>query len=187
MSSSILATAASNFPDRSPPSNAPRVRCRDDAVFVWGGGFAHDDNGSRGRGVGAATASSSSAVSSSILATAASSLPLRRPPSSAPRVRRRERLVLVLPPCRWLGAGGIRLQRAGLLRTLVAGGLGGMAKFTVGMPMDCDKTQVRSHGIAGFYRGYVYAILRAFPANGAAMLGVEIVNSLLRRWLLRPA
>jgi hypothetical protein len=69
----------------------------------------------------------------------------------------------------------------GLLRTAVAGGLGGVAEFTVGMPMDCVKTRVqtgsegalrvvrtlwRSHGWRGFYRGYCYAVLRAFPANG---------------------
>ena len=79
------------------------------------------------------------------------------------------------------------------------GGLGGVAEFIVGLPMDCAKTRVqtgdegaweviqalwRSHGWCGFYRGYWFAILRAIPANGAAMLGVELVNLLLKRLLL---
>lgn len=87
----------------------------------------------------------------------------------------------------------------GLWRTLVAGGLGGVAEFTVGLPMDCVKTRVqtgnqgalavtralwRSQGWRGFYRGYWFAVARAFPANGAAMLGVEVSNLLLRRMVL---
>jgi solute carrier family 25 carnitine/acylcarnitine transporter 20/29 len=90
---------------------------------------------------------------------------------------------------------------AGLWRQLVAGGLAGIVEFTVGMPMDTLKTRCqistasgsaggvlsvlgqlwREEGIAGFYRGYKWAVLRAFPANGAAMVGIEVVNRLLAR------
>jgi solute carrier family 25 carnitine/acylcarnitine transporter 20/29 len=112
-----------------------------------------------------------------------------------------------LPP--WIGGGG---GVGSMLRALMAGGLGGVAEFSVGMPMDCVKTRVqtaarrgrdggeggegaggalataqllwRAHGWRGFYRGYWWAILRAFPANGAAMLGVELTNWVMRQlWL----
>lgn len=91
---------------------------------------------------------------------------------------------------------------AGLWRQLVAGGLAGIVEFTIGMPMDTLKTRCqvstarasagggvlsvlgqlwREEGVAGFYRGYKWAVLRAFPANGAAMVGIEIANRLLAR------
>ena len=38
----------------------------------------------------------------------------------------------------------------------------------------------RADGVRGLYRGYKWAVLRAFPANGAAMLGIELVNGLFR-------
>jgi hypothetical protein len=34
----------------------------------------------------------------------------------------------------------------------------------------------RTQGIRGFYAGYLPAILRAFPANGAAFAGIELAN-----------
>ena len=39
----------------------------------------------------------------------------------------------------------------------------------------------RQEGLAGFFRGYKWAVLRAFPANGAAMVGIELANRLLAR------
>ena len=39
---------------------------------------------------------------------------------------------------------------------------------------------LRADGVRGLYRGYKWAVLRAFPANGAAMLGIELVNGLIR-------
>eukprot|EP01045_Picozoa_sp_COSAG04_P060532 COSAG04_NODE_30599_length_261_cov_1.574074_1_plen_65_part_01 len=39
----------------------------------------------------------------------------------------------------------------------------------------------RAGGVRALYRGYKRAVLRAFPANGAAMLGIERVNCLFRR------
>lgn len=39
----------------------------------------------------------------------------------------------------------------------------------------------REEGLAGFFRGYKWAVLRAFPANGAAMVGIEVANRLLAR------
>ena len=37
----------------------------------------------------------------------------------------------------------------------------------------------REEGLAGFFRGYKWAVLRAFPANGAAMVGIEVANRML--------
>ena len=34
----------------------------------------------------------------------------------------------------------------------------------------------REFGVRGFYKGYLPTILRAFPANGAAFLGIEFAN-----------
>ena len=39
----------------------------------------------------------------------------------------------------------------------------------------------REEGIAGFFRGYKWAVLRAFPANGAAMVGIEVATRLLAK------
>ena len=96
----------------------------------------------------------------------------------------------------------------GLWRQLVAGGCAGIVEFTVGMPMDTLKTRCQvsidpasssgkraglyamlgemlqlwqEEGLAGFFRGYKWAVLRAFPANGAAMVGIEVANRLLAR------
>ena len=39
----------------------------------------------------------------------------------------------------------------------------------------------REEGIAGFFRAYKWAVLWAFPANGAAMVRIEVVNCLQTR------
>ena len=63
-----------------------------------------------------------------------------------------------------------------------------MAEWTCSIPTDVVKTRIQSgktprgtsyatafadvyreHGVRGYYRGFVPTILRAFPANGAAL------------------
>eukprot|EP01052_Picozoa_sp_SAG31_P010276 SAG31_NODE_558_length_14153_cov_9.068094_9_plen_255_part_00 len=82
---------------------------------------------------------------------------------------------------------------SGMFQQLVAGGLAGIAEFSIGMPMDTIKTRCQTsnakfwrvavelwqkEGFLGYYRGYKWAVLRAFPANGSAMVGISLVNSL---------
>lgn len=73
-----------------------------------------------------------------------------------------------------------------------AGGMAGMVEWTLFMPTDVVKTKTqttlglrvrdawgrtyREFGVRGFYKGYLPTILRAFPANGAAFLGIEFAN-----------
>mmetsp|Transcript_10588 Transcript_10588/g.30267 ORF Transcript_10588/g.30267 Transcript_10588/m.30267 type:complete len:269 (-) Transcript_10588:101-907(-) len=81
----------------------------------------------------------------------------------------------------------------------VAGGLAGCLEWTVGMPGDtlrtryqtsyrhdsvlqCARELVASHGVSGFYRGYSAALARAFVSNGAALLGIEAVNTAYTRF-----
>ncbi|KAL7555029.1 hypothetical protein ACHAWF_018610 [Thalassiosira exigua] len=81
---------------------------------------------------------------------------------------------------------------------LTAGGLAGMACWTVGIPADVIKsryqtapegkydgiadvyrTLVREEGYAGLFRGLRPALLRAFPANAACFLGMEVSRKAL--------
>ena len=82
-----------------------------------------------------------------------------------------------------------------MARSFLAGGLAGVMEWSTCMPFDSVKTQIQSgahssyaaavrsihakHGVAGFYRGFLPVILRAFPANGAAFIGIEAANSAL--------
>lgn len=77
---------------------------------------------------------------------------------------------------------------------IVAGGIGGLVEWTVGLPGDTARTRYqtsfhytssktcagelwRLEGIRGFYRGYSAALPRAFICNAAALAGIELVYS----------
>lgn len=81
---------------------------------------------------------------------------------------------------------------------LTAGGLAGMACWTVGIPADVVKSRyqtapegkysglpdvyralIKEEGHAGLFRGLRPALLRAFPANAACFLGMEVSKNLL--------
>jgi len=81
---------------------------------------------------------------------------------------------------------------------LTAGGLAGMACWTVGIPADVLKSRyqtapegkysglpdvyralIKEEGHAGLFRGLRPALLRAFPANAACFLGMEVSKNLL--------
>jgi len=80
------------------------------------------------------------------------------------------------------------------LNYFLSGGFAGMMGWTVAMPFDVPKTNVQSRwdtkvvgsyfpkmaqilkerGIAGFFNGLGPTLVRAFPANAALFLGVEM-------------
>jgi Mitochondrial carrier protein len=80
------------------------------------------------------------------------------------------------------------------LNYFISGGLAGMLGWTVAMPLDVPKTNVQAsytskvvgsyipemvriyqqRGILGFYSGLGPTLVRAFPANAALFLGVEM-------------
>lgn len=81
---------------------------------------------------------------------------------------------------------------------LSAGGFAGMACWTVGIPADVIKsryqtapegryngladvyrTLIREEGYAGLFRGIRPALIRAFPANAACFLGMEVTKKML--------
>jgi solute carrier family 25 (mitochondrial carnitine/acylcarnitine transporter), member 20/29 len=85
-----------------------------------------------------------------------------------------------------------------VLVTLLAGGMAGVANWIVAIPMDVIKsrwqtaptTRYRNYqhvlqdllareGPAALFKGLGPALLRAFPANAACLLGVETVKTLL--------
>ncbi|KAG4304179.1 hypothetical protein PORY_002360 [Pneumocystis oryctolagi] len=79
--------------------------------------------------------------------------------------------------------------------TIIAGGLSGIAMWSVMFPVDTVKSVIqgssnidvktacttlyRQGGISRFFPGFGPAILRAFPANSASFLGVEVVHRIL--------
>lgn len=83
------------------------------------------------------------------------------------------------------------------LRCFIAGGLAGTVEWGTSVPLDVVKTMAQTtdqpsymsavravyqqHGIRGYYRGIVPIMLRAFPANGAGWLGLELANMVLRK------
>jgi len=86
------------------------------------------------------------------------------------------------------------------LAIFVAGGLGGMANWLVAIPPDVLKSRyqsapegqyrglwgvlkdvLRESGVRGLFKGVGPAMARAFPANAACFLGVELSRSLLDR------
>lgn len=81
---------------------------------------------------------------------------------------------------------------------LAAGGLAGMACWTVGIPADVIKSRyqtapegkysglvdvyralIKEEGYAGLFRGIQPALIRAFPANAACFLGMEVSRKAL--------
>lgn len=87
----------------------------------------------------------------------------------------------------------------GLLRTIFAGGMAGIANWMVGMPADVLKsrlqtasegmypngirdvfsTLIKEEGITALYKGCVPVMLRAFPANAACFIGFELCMKFL--------
>ncbi|KAI9292495.1 mitochondrial carnitine/acylcarnitine translocase [Neoconidiobolus thromboides FSU 785] len=83
-----------------------------------------------------------------------------------------------------------------ILPIIVAGGVAGMANWALAMPFDVLKSRiqtqetslgikttfnqlVKAEGYRGLYRGLAPALLRAFPANAACFLGVELSLQLM--------
>ncbi|GKZ00506.1 hypothetical protein MPSEU_001003000 [Mayamaea pseudoterrestris] len=81
--------------------------------------------------------------------------------------------------------------------TVLAGGLAGMANWTIALPMDVIKSRfqvgaysscwqvvtdlIRHEGPSALFRGLSPALLRAFPANAACFLGAETVRTMLTK------
>jgi len=95
---------------------------------------------------------------------------------------------------------GIDPQRGQLspVAVLTAGGLAGMACWTVGIPADVIKSRyqtapegkyggiadvyralIKEEGYAGLFTGIRPALIRAFPANAACFLGMELTRKFL--------
>ncbi|XP_014259579.1 mitochondrial carnitine/acylcarnitine carrier protein [Cimex lectularius] len=85
-----------------------------------------------------------------------------------------------------------------LLKTIFAGGMAGIANWSVGMPADVIKsrlqtapegtytgvahvfrTLLKEDGIGALYKGVTPVMLRAFPANAACFLGFEACMNFL--------
>jgi hypothetical protein len=91
------------------------------------------------------------------------------------------------------------------LNYFISGGLAGMFGWTVAMPFDVPKTNVQSRydtkvfgsyipeliriarqrGIGGLYSGLGPTLVRAFPANAALFLGVEMGKKFFDNYLWR--
>ena len=89
------------------------------------------------------------------------------------------------------------------LNFFISGGLAGMFGWTVAMPLDVPKTNVQARydtrvfgsylpelfriaqerGISGLYAGLGPTLVRAFPANAALFLGVEMGKRFFDKWV----
>jgi hypothetical protein len=96
---------------------------------------------------------------------------------------------------------------SGFISAFIAGGLAGIAEWIVALPLDTAKTRVQSgkvadgggffaacrdifvqQGVRGFYRGFGPVLIRAFPASGAALGGIYLVENIFdRQRLLQEA
>lgn len=47
---------------------------------------------------------------------------------------------------------------------------------------DVYREVMRAEGVRGLFRGFTPVMVRAFPANAACFLGVEMTYSLFRLW-----
>jgi len=91
-------------------------------------------------------------------------------------------------------------EKPSTMGTLLAGGCAGVANWIVAIPFDTVKsrwqtaptgryksvldvfqTLVREEGPTALFRGLSPALLRAFPANAACLLGVETVRGLIQK------
>ncbi|PWN30496.1 mitochondrial carrier [Jaminaea rosea] len=91
-------------------------------------------------------------------------------------------------------------QQLNLLNVLLAGGTAGMAMWSIAIPpdviksrlqgapagtykgfLDCTRQIIAKDGMAGLFRGFAPAMARAFPANAATFLGVEVSLSLMNK------
>ena len=89
-------------------------------------------------------------------------------------------------------------EKASIIGTLLAGGSAGIANWVVAIPIDAVKsrlqtapngryngfvdaarTLLKEDGPKALFRGLSPALMRAFPANAACLLGVETVKGLL--------
>ncbi|WFD35114.1 carnitine transporter [Malassezia cuniculi] len=87
-----------------------------------------------------------------------------------------------------------------LLNVITAGGLAGMAMWTFAIPpdviksryqgapegtykgfIDCARRTVAADGVGALFKGFGPAMARAFPANAAVFVGVELSNSFLNK------
>ena len=99
---------------------------------------------------------------------------------------------------RQLHGDDLTTTKPSISTTLLAGGLAGMANWTVAIPMDVLKSkwqtapagtfrhvgQVLTHvlqtqGPMALFHGLSPALLRAFPANAACLVGVETARSVI--------
>ena len=99
-------------------------------------------------------------------------------------------------------AGDNTEKKLSPLATLAAGGFAGIANWSVCIPADVLKSRLQTapegkypDGIRGVFReimqhkgptalfkGFVPVMLRAFPANAACFMGVELTLSLIRHF-----
>lgn len=89
-------------------------------------------------------------------------------------------------------------EHLGIIKTIAAGGMAGIANWAIGMPADVVKSRLQSApegtyksiphvfavllkegGPAALYKGITPVMLRAFPANAACFLGFEACMTLL--------
>eukprot|EP00127_Corallochytrium_limacisporum_P002722 Clim_evm31s136 gene=Clim_evmTU31s136 len=87
-------------------------------------------------------------------------------------------------------------ENLGAMRTIVAGGLGGCAFWSLTYPIDLVKSRIQTHpgkigivtmtsnivrqgGWAALYAGVVPTLIRSFPANGALFVTYESVRKVL--------
>jgi hypothetical protein len=89
------------------------------------------------------------------------------------------------------------------LNYFVSGGLAGMMGWALAMPFDVPKTNIqarydtkvvgsyfpelfriaRERGVTGLYGGLGPTLIRAFPANAALFLGVEVSKKFFDKWV----
>ncbi|KAL5292243.1 SLC25A20.2 family protein [Megaselia abdita] len=92
-------------------------------------------------------------------------------------------------------------EKMSTLSTILAGGVAGMAYWVIGMPADVLKSRLqaapegtykkgirsvfaelmKNEGVFALYKGVTPVMIRAFPANAACFIGVELFMKLLNK------